>query len=114
MPKEYSDYTNYYHRQGLKPGDISRKLKQEGIKATGRGIAKFLAKFIESGSVARKPGSGRPSKVTAAVRTWATRGNVMTQRIYETEPTVQRNGMERRTERNVPWNEVERTVLCRF
>ena len=32
----------------------SRKLKQEGIKATGRGIAKFLAKFIESGSVARK------------------------------------------------------------
>ena len=51
----YSDYTNYYHRQGLKPGDISRKLKQEGIKATGRGIAKFLAKFIESGSVARKP-----------------------------------------------------------
>ena len=69
----YSDYTNYYHRQGLKPGDISRKLKQEGIKATGRGIAKFLAKFVESGSVARKPGSGRPSKATAAVRTWVAR-----------------------------------------
>ena len=50
----YSDYTNYYHRQGLKPGDMSRKLKQEGIKAIERGIAKFLAKFIESGSVARK------------------------------------------------------------
>ena len=83
MPKAYSDYTKqvviYYHRQGLKPGDIPRKLKQEGIKETGRGIAKFLAKFIESGSVARKPGSGRPSKATAAVRTWATRGNVMTQ-----------------------------------
>ena len=76
----YSDYTDYYHRQGLKPGDISRKLKQEGIKATGRGMAKFLAKFIESGSVVRKPGSGRPSR--------ATRGNVMTQRKYETEPTV--------------------------
>ena len=29
---------------------------------------KFLVKFIESGSVARKPGSGRPSKVTAEVR----------------------------------------------
>ena len=47
----------YHHHQGLKSGDISRKLQQEGIKATGRGIAKFLAKFIESGSVARKPGS---------------------------------------------------------
>ena len=92
MPKAYSDYTNYYHCQGLKPGDISRKLKQEGIKATGRGIAKYLAKFIESGSVARKPGSGRPSKATAAVRTWvrATRGNVVTQRKYKTERNVER------------------------
>ena len=52
----------YHQCQGLKPGDISRKLQHEGIKATGRGIAKFLAKFIEPGSVARKPGSGRPSK----------------------------------------------------
>ena len=92
MPKAYSEYTNYYHRQGLKPGDISRKLKQEGIKTTGRGIAKFLAKFIESGSVARKPGSGRLSKATAAVRTWATRDNVMTQRKYETELTMKWNG----------------------
>ena len=31
-------------------------------------IAKFLAKIIESGSVARKPGSGRQSKATAEVR----------------------------------------------
>ena len=68
-PMAYSDYTNYYHRQGLEPGDISRKLKQEGIKASGREIVKFLAKFIKSGLVARKPGSGRPSKATAAVRT---------------------------------------------
>ena len=71
-PTAYGDYTNYYHRQGLKPGDISRKLKQEGIKKTGQGIAKFLAKCIDSGSVARKPGSGRPSKATAAVQTLAT------------------------------------------
>ena len=53
-PMAYGGYTHYYHRQGLEPGDISRKLKQEGIKATGRGIGKFLAKCIESGSVARK------------------------------------------------------------
>ena len=36
--------------------------------ASRRGIAKFLEKFIESASVARKPGSGRPSKATAEVR----------------------------------------------
>ena len=36
--------------------------------ASRRGIAKFLAKFIELGSVARKPGSGKPSKVT--VKFW--------------------------------------------
>ena len=36
--------------------------------ASRRGIAKFLAKFIESASVARKPVSGRLSKAKAEVR----------------------------------------------
>ena len=36
--------------------------------ASRRGIAKFLANFIESGSVARKARSGRPLNVTAEVR----------------------------------------------
>ena len=71
MPKPYSDYTKhlvvYHHRQGLKPGDISQILQKEGIMASRRRIAKFVAKCIESGSVARKPGSWRPSKVTAVV-----------------------------------------------
>ena len=82
------------------------------IKVMLKGIARFFAKFIESGSVARNPGSGRPSKATTAVRTWAraTRGNLMTQRKYETELTVQRNGTERRTERNT----VERNGTDRF
>ena len=72
MPKTYSEYTKqlvvYHHRHGLKPGDISRILQEEGIMASRRGIAKFVAKFIESGSVAQEPGSGRPSKATAEVR----------------------------------------------
>ena len=39
--QEVGGYTYmYHHRQGFKPGDIARKLQQEGIKATGRGIAK--------------------------------------------------------------------------
>ena len=36
--------------------------------ASRRGIGKFFTNIFESGSVARKPGSGRPSKVTAEVR----------------------------------------------
>ena len=47
---------------GPQTGRYVAKLQQEGIKGTGRGIAKFLAKFFESAPVARKPWSGRPSK----------------------------------------------------
>ena len=78
----------YHHRQGLKPGNISRKLLQEGIKATGRGIAKFLAKFIESASVARRPWSRRPSKRNGPC-----------------------NGTDRGTERNGPFYAVFRKTL---
>ena len=35
-------------------------------------------------------------------------------KTVETELTVQRNGADRATERNGPWNETERTVLRRF
>ena len=43
-------------------GRYIAKIAAGGIKATGRGFAKFLVKFIESGSVARKPWSGKQSK----------------------------------------------------
>ena len=70
MPKPYSEYTKqlivYHHRQGLKPGDILQILQEEGIMASRRGIAKFFAKCIESGPVARKPRSGRPSKANSS------------------------------------------------
>ena len=72
MPKPYSEYTKqlvvYHYCQDLKLGDISRILQEVVIMASRRGIGKFLAKFIGSGSVAWKPRSGRQSKVTAAVR----------------------------------------------
>ena len=32
------------------------------------GIAKFLSKYKETGSIARSPGSGRPSKITAKIK----------------------------------------------
>ena len=68
----YSEYTKqmvaYHYRHGLKPGDISRILQEEGIMTSRRGTAKCLAEFIKSGSVVRKLGSRRPSKATAEVR----------------------------------------------
>ena len=87
----------YYHRQGVKPGDISRKLQQKGIKAPGRGIAKFLAKLIKSASVARKPGSGRPSKQNRPCN--------------GTKRTVERNETDRGTARNGAFYAVFRKTL---
>ena len=58
----------HYHFQGYKPSAISRNLRAENLTASKRGIAKFLKKYEETGSIARRPGSGRPSKVTAAVK----------------------------------------------
>jgi transposase len=43
-------------------------LKFENIKASRVGIAKFLRKVEETGSIGRRPGSGRPSKVTAEIK----------------------------------------------
>ena len=43
-------------------------LKEEGFRASYSGVAKFLTRFEASGSISRRPGSGRPPKVTDAVR----------------------------------------------
>ena len=32
------------------------------------GVAKFISKFVETGSLTRKPGSGRPSKITPEMK----------------------------------------------
>ena len=69
----FSEYTKkqivFYHQQGLNPATISCALSQEeGIKASRRGITKFLANYCTSGSIARKPGSGRLSIVTPEVK----------------------------------------------
>ena len=83
--------------------------------ASRRVIAKFLAKFIESGSVGRKLGSGRPSKATANIRMGkkrsrlATRGDVMTsENIKQTLPW---NGTNHGTEWNGPFYAVFRKTL---
>ena len=64
----FNDYTKkrilFFHEQGYRSLRIADFLLQEGISASSRGIAKFIARFEETGSIDRRPGSSRPTKIT--------------------------------------------------
>ena len=67
----YSEYMKqrilFYWFKGIKPGTITLKLKEEGIDASRVGVWKFLKRYENHGTIQRKPGSGRRSKITAEV-----------------------------------------------
>ena len=67
----YSDYKKqriiYWHTKGLRAPLICNKLANEGLPTTRQGIHKFLRKVEETGTIAWRPGSGRPSKVAGVV-----------------------------------------------
>jgi transposase len=58
----------YFYFQGFKAPTISKLLREEKLKASRVGIAKFLKKYEETGSIGRRPGSGRLTKVTAEIK----------------------------------------------
>ena len=65
----YSSYQQqrilHYWRKGKKSTTIIvLLLRKEGFQVTAPGVLKFLKKFKETGSISRKVGSGRPSKIT--------------------------------------------------
>ena len=64
----YSDYLKLraylLHARGLSPRAIADALADEGQRATRQGIAKLIKRLNETGSFERRPGSGRPSKIT--------------------------------------------------
>jgi len=64
----YSSYVKqriiYFYQQGYRPPTISSILQEEHISASRVGIAKFLSKYKQTGSISRTPGSGRPTKIT--------------------------------------------------
>ena len=68
----YSDYTKkrivYYYQHGRRAPAITSLLQQEGLQTSRVGVAKFIAKFNAIGLVSRKPGSGRPTKITAEIK----------------------------------------------
>ena len=58
-----------YRGQGLKAPTIAKILREEEqLTCTRVGVAKFLKKFEETGSLSRCSGSGRPSKMMADIK----------------------------------------------
>ena len=68
----YSDYLKRralaFHAEGLSPAAISDALAHEGLTATRQGLAKLIRRVEETGNLERRPGSGRPSKITPQVK----------------------------------------------
>ena len=58
----------YHHFRGFRPPTIVKLLQEENMKASRWGVAKFLKRFREDGTILRRVGSGRPSKVTAEIK----------------------------------------------
>ena len=72
MQMPYTNYTKlriiHHHLQGLKPYTIAKALDEEGIKENKFGVHKFFITYKETGSLERRPGSERISKVTMQVK----------------------------------------------
>ena len=54
----------YYHCKSCV--EITRCLAEEGYSVINVGIVKFLPRYKETGSISRKPGMGRVTKITAS------------------------------------------------
>ena len=68
----FSDYIEqrilYHYFKGRKAPTITKLLQEEQLKANRVGIAKFIKHYKDTGAISRKPGSGRPSKMTAEIK----------------------------------------------
>ena len=58
----------HYAGIGHKSPTICHLLLEEGLQTSRIGIHKFLPKYNETRSIERRPGSGRPTKMTETVR----------------------------------------------
>ena len=69
---EFSKYKRqrivFLWHDGFKAATVAKILAKENLPATRQGIQKFLKKYTECGTIGRKEGSGRKSKITAEVR----------------------------------------------
>ena len=68
----YSSYKRqrilYLHSLGYKAPTIFKLLREERMNASRRGIHDFIRKYKETGSIGRRPGSGRPTKIVGEIK----------------------------------------------
>ena len=68
----YSNYKKqrilYLHSQKYKAPTIAKELAKGNLKCSRVGVAKFLKVYEETGSIARRRGPGRPSKITTEIK----------------------------------------------
>ena len=57
-----------FRSMGLSPAAIVKALSNEGLSATRQGIKKFFDCYDRTMSLDRRPGSGRSSRITEAVK----------------------------------------------
>ena len=58
----------FFASRGLKPPAIAKEPRKEDLNCSRIGIYKFLKKYKVTGSIGRRVGSGRPSKITAEIK----------------------------------------------
>ena len=58
----------HFALMGHKAPTISRLFREEGLRTSHVGMHKFLQKYKETKSIERRPGCGRPTKMTPAVK----------------------------------------------
>jgi len=58
----------FLHAQGMKAPKIAKLLKDEGIKTTRVAVHYFLERYKTTGTIRRREGSSRPSKITNEVK----------------------------------------------
>ena len=70
----YSSYKRqrilYLHFLGYRAPTIAKLLRGEKMNGSRRGIHKFIRKLKETGSIRRRPGSGRPTKIVGEIKTF--------------------------------------------
>lgn len=69
----FSDYTKqrilFFHSLlGYRPSRISFLLAKEGIIVSKTGVAKFIHRYLATGSIIRQPGSGRKTVLSPEIR----------------------------------------------
>ena len=57
----------HYYFLGKHSTSIARLLREEGIVVNRSSVYKFINKFKETESITRRPGSGRPTKITPEI-----------------------------------------------